>query len=229
MNMANCKRILVIVAHSDDETIGMGGVIRRHVMRGDIVNIISMTDGVGARGIGQSAEVEIRNKSATLASEILGFTWQKQYGFDDNAMDTYPLLSIVKSIESTKAVVNPHIVYTHSGADLNVDHRVVANAVITAFRPQPDEACCEIRLFEVASATDYGHEHLTGIFSPNLFIDTTDTWLAKEAALNAYKAELREYPHSRSIQSIGNLAKLRGNQVGLYMAEAFQVLRKIER
>ena len=118
--------------------------------------------------------------------------------------------------------------YTHSGVDLNVDHRVVANSVLTAFRPQPNELCKELRLFEVASATDYGNSAITGSFSPNLFIDISNEWPAKVKALEAYMEEMREYPHSRSIQGIKNLANLRGNQVGYDFAEAFEVIRKLE-
>ena len=82
-------------------------------------------------------------------------------------------------------------------------------------------------LFEVPSATDYGHENITGVFRPNLFIDISSTWDDKEEALKAYGTEMREYPHSRSIEAVKNLGKLRGNQVGLSIAEAFQVIRKI--
>ena len=120
------------------------------------------------------------------------------------------------------------IVYTHSGADLNVDHRVVSNAVLTAFRPQPNEKCKELRLFEVASATDYGNPAITGSFSPNLFLNISNEWSSKVRALEAYNAEMRDYPHSRSIKGIQNLAKLRGNQVGYELAEAFEVIRKLE-
>ena len=134
-----------------------------------------------------------------------------------------------RSIEKLKSTIKPDIIYTHSSADLNINHKVVLHAVLTAFRPQPHENYTEIRLFEVASATDYGSPSVTGIFEPNLFINVSDTWEAKEAALQAYISELREYPHSRSLDAIKNLAKIRGNQAGLPMAEAFQVIRKIER
>lgn len=229
MTIVEVKRILVVVAHSDDEALGMGGVIKRHVEIGDLVSVVCMTDGVSARDKDQTEKALERKKSSVMSSKILGFKWENQHSFDDNAMDKYPLLDIIKCIEASKVVTTPDIVYSHSGSDLNVDHRVVAKAVLTAFRPQPNEKCSEIRLFEVPSATDYGHENVTGSFTPNLFIDITDTWAAKEAALNAYKGEMKEYPHSRSIEGSKNLAMLRGNQVGLRMAEAFQVIRKIER
>ena len=142
-------------------------------------------------------------------------------------LDNEPLLEIIKSIEKSKNIIQPNLVYSHSGGDLNIDHRILANAVLTAFRPEPNQSCKEIRLFEISSATDFGNEDITGKFIPNLFIDISSTWDDKEKALLAYKDELKVFPHSRSLEGIKNLAKLRGNQVGLKMAEAFQVIRKI--
>ena len=220
--------VLVVVAHSDDESISMAGTIIRHVSRGDKVIVVSMTNGVGARDSASIDDVNGRKFSADAASKELGFQWGECYDFNDNAMDGYPLIDVVKAVEKAKNEHKPTLVYTHSCADLNVDHRVVANAVLAAFRPQPRETCKEIRLFEVASATDYGNPAVTGSFVPNLFIDITNNWDSKERALKAYSAEMRDYPHSRSIEGIKNLAKLRGNQVGYDLAEAFEVIRKIE-
>ena len=105
----------------------------------------------------------------------------------------------------------------------------MAHAVLTAFRPQPMENCREIRLFEVASSTDFGSPSITKQFSPNLFVDIAEEWEKKVDALNAYKIEMRQYPHSRSIRAIENLARLRGNQVGLEFAESFEIIRQIEK
>jgi len=220
--------VLVVVAHSDDETISMAGTLIKHVSKEDKVIVVSMTDGVGARQRTNIDDVNRRKISADSASKELGFLWGDCYEFNDNAMDAYPLIEVVKAVEKAKRDYKPTLVYTHSCADLNVDHRVVANAVLTAFRPQPNETCKEIRLFEVVSATDYGNPSITGLFAPNLFVDITSEWASKERALDAYSAEMRDYPHSRSIEGIKNLAKLRGNQVGCNMAEAFEVIRKIE-
>ena len=221
--------VLIVVAHPDDETIGMGGSIKKHIYKGDEVYVMSMTDGVGSRDLSSPKEVTSRIESAKLASSLLGFKWGKSYDFADNKLDSYPLLEVVKCVEEAKTKYNPTIVYTHSNADLNIDHRVIANAVLTAFRPQPNENCREIRLFEVPSATDYGNNIITGFFTPNLFISLEKKhWEAKLSALKAYQNEIREYPHSRSLESIQNLAKLRGNQIGVNMAESFQIVRKID-
>ena len=221
------NKVLIVVAHTDDETIGMGGTIKKHINQGDEVFVISMTDGIGARDFFAKEDILKRVDSSNLASEILGFNWLERFNFKDNMLDNEPLLEIIKSIEKSKNIIQPNLVYSHSGGDLNIDHRILANAVLTAFRPEPNQSCKEIRLFEISSATDFGNEYITGKFIPNLFIDISSTWDDKEKALLAYKDELKVFPHSRSLEGIKNLAKLRGNQVGLKMAEAFQVIRKI--
>lgn len=222
------KKILIIVAHSDDEAIGMGGTIAKHKIKGDKVFVVSMTDGVSARNNFKNKDVANRLKAAEKSSKILGFKWFNAHNFSDNSMDKYPLLDIIKALEKDKIKLKPDLVYTHSGADLNIDHKIVSQAVLTVFRPQPNEKCKEIRFFEVASSTDYGVEAINGNFSPNLFIDISKNWQDKLTALKAYASEIRSFPHSRSLEGIKSLANRRGNQVGLSMAEAFQVIRKIE-
>lgn len=227
MNNSN-KNILIIVAHSDDETIGMGGTIVNHTKNGDKVFAVSMTNGVGSRDAQSKGDINKRAIAADKASRILGFEWLQAGKFSDNEMDKSSLIEVVKFIENIKNLLKPDIVYTHSSSDLNIDHRIVSEAVLTAFRPQPNEKCREIRAFEVSSATDYGHKSVTGSFYPNLFIDISDTWGEKLLALKEYASEMRDYPHTRSFEGIENLSKLRGNQVGLRQAEAFEIIRKIQ-
>ena len=222
-------KILIVVAHSDDETIGMGGTIVKHNLRGDKVFAISLTDGVSSRNSFVKNDISDRKKSAQIASKILGFNWLENNFFPDNAMDSVPILDIIKSIEKIKKKINPDIIYTHSGADINIDHRIVANSVLTAFRPQANENWLEIRSFEVPSSSDYGHKSITGVFNPNLFINISKEWPKKLQALKAYKKEIKKFPNSRSLIGIKNLAMHRGNQAGLVMAETFEILKKIDR
>ena len=228
-SIKNKHTVLVVVAHADDETLGLGGVIYKHIENGDTVYGISMTDGIGARGVANEQESKARAQASINAGKILGLTWLEGGSFPDNAMDSVPLLAVAKVIEKAKFLVKPTLVYTHSSADLNIDHRVVSQATLTAFRPQPNEIWQEIRTFEIASATDYGHKSITNLFYPNLYVDITGTWEKKLAALNEYKLEMRDAPHTRSFEGLENLAKHRGNQVGLKYAEAFEIIRKIER
>lgn len=222
-------KVLAVVAHSDDESIGIGGTLARHSLSGDKVFAISLTNGVSSRKCFNESDIEDRNKAAKKASSILGFEWLESGMFPDNEMDTVSLLKVAQEIESAKDKVNPDIIYTHSFSDLNIDHQIINKAVLIAFRPQPNEIYKEIRTFEVASSTEYSYKNTSGFFYPNLFVNIKNTWSLKEKALKCYENELREKPHPRSLNGIKNLALLRGNQCGLELAEGFEVVRRILR
>lgn len=222
--------VLVVVAHPDDETIGLGGTIARHVDEGRRVYALALTDGVSARGAKHTAKSEARKRAraAHRAASCLGFSWLSMEALPDNALDTIPLIKIVKMIERSKREISPSLVYTHFPFDLNIDHQIVCQAVMTAFRPQPGEACLEIRACEVSSSTDFGAAIAPVPFTPSIFVDIETTWLRKLRALKAYETEMRPYPHSRSYEGLEALARMRGVSVGLPMAEGFQLLRRLE-
>ena len=101
-----------------------------------------MTNGVGARHSSALNKMIYQGKKNSLsASKILGFKWLINYcgDFSDNGMDKVKLLEVVKIIEKAKKKIRPHIIYTHHPYDLNVDHRIVTQATLTAFRPQANE------------------------------------------------------------------------------------------
>ena len=221
--------VLVVVAHTDDEAIGLGGSIARHTEEGDIVYGISMTDGVGSRSAGSDVDTKKRVEASISAANILGLTWLESGNFPDNAMDSIPVLDVVRLIELAKSLVRPTIIYTHSAADLNIDHRIVSQAVLAAFRPLPNETWQEIRAFETASATDYGHKSIAESFSPNFYVDISNYWGKKLGALKEYQLEMRDSPHSRSFEGLEILARYRGHQAGVFYAEAFEIIRKIQR
>tara|TARA_B100001250_G_C19800942_1_gene791028 strand:+ start:1399 stop:2082 length:684 start_codon:yes stop_codon:yes gene_type:complete len=224
------KNILVIVAHRDDETFGCGGTISKYIKQNWKVFAISMTDGVSARASTNKSEIEKRHKNSLKASKILGFKWLEDFSgkFQDNKMDKENILEVIKVIEKAKKHIKPELVFTHFPHDLNVDHQIVSNATMTAFRPKSKEVCKKILAFEVPSSTDYAN-FKKKIFKPNYFVNIEKFWKKKLQALKAYSNEIMKYPNSRSLKGLENLAKYRGNQVGLKMAESFQILRSIEK
>ena len=219
--------ILFIVAHTDDETIGSGGTIARHKSLGDKVYAMSFTDGISSRKKNQDKKIRQRLEASKKASKILGFKWIKNLDFPDNELDSVSLIKIIKEIENVKRILKPNIVYTHCFSDLNIDHRIVAQATLTAFRPEPKEAMKELRTFEIPSSTDFSSSKFKKLFSPNIFIPIDKFWKKKLQALKAYNYEMKKEPHSRSLKGIHNLAKIRGNQSGLKLAESFELIRRI--
>jgi LmbE family N-acetylglucosaminyl deacetylase len=144
-------------------------------------------------------------------------------------MDKVKLLDVVKIIEKAKKKIMPHIIYTHNPHDLNIDHRIVAEAALTAFRPQAKEIWEKILAFEIPSSTDYAYFKKNTIFQPNYFLDIKKYWKKKRKALQSYSTEIKKFPNSRSLKGIEILSKFRGMQNGLPQAEAFQLLKELNR
>ena len=223
------KKVLIIVAHPDDETFGCGGLIKKLSLNNNNIGVISFTNGVGSRPNQKIIQIKEREQSSKNASKILGFKWLAQYDYSDNELDKVSLLEIIKIIEKHKKKFNPHIVLTHNFSDLNIDHRKIAEATLTAFRPEPKEKLEQFITFEVPSATDFRVLKNKKNFLPNYYVDIEKNISAKVKAIRSYKKELKPYPHSRSVIGIKNLNKIRGNQSGLKYAEAFEIIRKIDK
>ena len=225
----NTKSALIVVAHRDDEILGCGGTIAKLIEDKYKVYAISMTNGVSSRVRSSKKEIDQRYKNSLKASKVIGFNWLNKISgdFADNAMDSEPLLNIVKVIEKAKKITNPEIVITHYPEDLNIDHQIVSSATLTAFRPKTNQTCKKIISFEVPSSTDFAI-YKKNFFKPNYFVDIQKFWNKKKLGLDAYRDEMLKYPNSRSVKGLKNLAHYRGNQVGLNMAEAFQILRIIK-
>lgn len=220
--------ILVVAAHPDDEALGCGGTIARHVAAGHTVGIVFMTNGVGARR-GEGPDAASRHAACAKALSALGVARSWFYDFPDNGMDTVPLLDIIASIEATAREFPPIRIYTHHSNDLNSDHRLTHQAVVTAFRPLPCARYEALLAFETPSSTEWSAECGVGAFQPDRFVDISPHLDTKLAALAAYDEEMRAFPHPRSPEAIRALARWRGASSGLMAAEAFTTVRWIDR
>jgi N-acetylglucosamine malate deacetylase 1 len=224
------RSVLVIAAHPDDEVLGCGGTIRRHADGGDAVTVLFLTDGVGARNP-DDVDTKTRNRQeyAQKAAMILGASAPCFLTFSDNRLDSIPLLDVVQAIEAVIEALQPDIIYTHHGGDLNIDHRVCHEATLTACRPLPDKSVSAIYGFETLSSTEWGGGSFGEAFLPQRFVDIAQSLDQKLEALEAYREEMRPFPHPRSFVAVRALAQMRGSQAGLNAAEAFSVIREIVR
>lgn len=226
--------ILIIAAHPDDEVLGCGGTIARHVQQGDDVQVLILAEGVTSRDEKRDRKIRKNglshlSKAAHKAHNILGTTSLKLLGFPDNRMDSVDLLDIVKAVEDEVARISPNTVYTHHIGDLNIDHRVTHQAAITACRPTPGQSVQKILSFEVPSSTEWQTPGAENAFIPNCFVDISSTLEQKLQCLEAYESEMKPWPHSRSSKAVEYLARWRGASVGLEAAEAFKTVREVVR
>jgi len=228
------EQVLVIAAHADDEVLGCGGTIARHIHAGDQVAVLFMTDGVSSRantaldpGELVHGDKEQRLSASQQALKILGVTDIRQLNFPDNKMDTIALLDVVQAIEPVIAQLQPQTIYCHFAHDLNIDHRITHQAVMTACRPQVGGSVKKILSFEVLSSTEW-NSPAQPAFLAQYIVDISPFWPQKLAALQCYDQEMRAFPHSRSYQCVEALATLRGATHGFDKAEAFLVERILE-
>ena len=227
------KTILVVAAHPDDEVLGCGGSIAKWTASGNIVHVLIMAEGATSRssirdrGV-KSKELSLLEKSANNAGKILGAASVKLLDFPDNRMDSLDRLDIIKAIEEEIKRLKPHTVVTHHCGDVNIDHRITHEAVVTACRPQPGHSVRLLLAFEVMSSTEWQPPGSNFVFQPNWFEDVVKTFDLKIKALDCYQSEMRESPHSRSLNNIKNLAQCRGSMIGCEFAEGFMLLRIIQ-
>jgi len=216
--------ILVVAAHPDDEVLGCGGAMAKHLDEGDQVFVLYMSSGVGARDGVEGAEADERLINSQESLKRLGKIESIRLNLIDNQFDSMPLLNVIKQVERVINKVNPNIIYTHFIGDLNIDHRLTCQAVCTACRPIPDSSIKKILMFEIPSSTEWGIEKP---FAPNYFINIEKYWEKKIYSIKAYGGEIKDFPHPRSLKNIEALAKLRGATIGLKYAEAYSILRII--
>jgi len=221
---------LVLAAHPDDEVLGCGGTIAKLADQGVSIHIAFLVDGVSSRGGHPKTrhdELQSRRTAARKACDILGVASVSFGDFPDNRMDTVALLDITQAVEELIAKHQPETVFTHHAGDLNIDHRRIHEAVVTACRPQRGQPVKTLLCFEVPSSTEWQLPGSAAVFAPNWFVDISDTLARKLAALNAYATELRDWPHPRSGEGVEYLARWRGATVGVGVAEAFMLGRQL--
>ena len=228
------KRILVVVAHPDDELLGLGASMNRLIKDYQVnTHVVILGEGITSRSEERNtekwkAELAIHRKNIHAAQEAIGYHSVAIYDFADNRFDTVALLDIIKIIETEKEKFQPDIIFTHHGGDLNIDHQRTFEAVITACRPMSNEIVKSIISFETASGTEWRASTDPRHFIPNLFIEVTQKNLdAKITGMECYEFEKRPYPHPRSPEALKIQAQRWGVATGNQFAEAFMLIRSI--
>lgn len=219
--------ILVIVAHPDDEILWVWGTILKHIENGDSVNVLILSNWEDSRWI-ETADNSKRRRQSEKVKESFWLTNLYLEDLPDNKFDTIDLLSITKIIEKYIIDIKPSIIYTHHSNDLNIDHRMTFQAVLTASRPQPLFPVKKILTFETLSSTEWQNKSSENIFKPNYYINIEKYINKKIDLIKIYKNELKVYPHPRSIEWIKILSNFRWIEIWCKNAEAFEIVRILD-
>ena len=221
------RRVMCVVAHPDDEALGVGGTLIRHILSGDSVDIVILSDGEAAKSDNSVPDPARASKAAAWAKQTR-CNLRGHYDFPDQQLDTVPLIDIVRTLEGEIADCKPDIIYTHHPGDMNSDHQIVAQCVLAAKRPMHAEGRLPtVYAFETPSSTDQAPHVVPFLFAPNHYVVLDGLMEQKLSALSIYANELGPPPHPRSLESISALATKRGAECGVLAAEAFVTLRSV--
>lgn len=216
---------LIVVAHPDDEVLGVGATIYKLAQAGHQVNVCIMSGEVNARNY-RPREDEL-HKDVKNSTTILGVKRVITGDFPNIEFNTVPHLKLVQFIEKAIIETEAEIIFTHHPADINNDHlhtSLACQAAVRLFQRRNDvQPLKELLLMEVPSATEWGLNEAMQTFIPNTFIEVGEGGVDKKIeALAQYRGVMRDYPHPRSNEAIKGLAAYRGGQAGMVYAEAFQ-------
>jgi len=215
--------VLVISAHMDDETLGMGGTIAKHAAAGDDVTVCIVC--MRAYDHNFDPDLVLRDKAeCKQATDALGCKDVRFLDLRDELLDER-LLDVIVPLEECVLEVKPSSVYTHHRGDSNQDHRAVLQASLIACRSISKFKVSRLLAYEVPSSTDIAPPFPEYAFQPNFYVDISDFLENKFEALKAYGGELKEFPHPRSLKGVQTLAQKRGMEIGFQAAEAFVTIR----
>jgi len=230
ININKDSRILTIAAHPDDEVLGCGGCVSKWSSFGATINALILAEGITSRGdkLNHTLQgIELLRQNALASAETIGYKTIIFEDLPDNRMDSIDLLDVIKIVSNTIEKLNPDIILTHHHADLNIDHRITFQAVITACRPLKSCSVKTIISFEIPSATEWSFPYYANSFSPNIFVDITKHIDNKLNAVKCYKTETCMAPHPRSPESLRAIATRWGSVIERPYAEAFELIRVV--
>tara|TARA_B100000470_G_scaffold76453_1_gene58838 strand:+ start:235 stop:897 length:663 start_codon:yes stop_codon:yes gene_type:complete len=216
-NKLSNMNILILAPHPDDESIGMGGTIKKLSKKNNI-HLCVLTDGAVFDSSGQKKILERKN-ACKNSGKILGISDYTFLDFPVMELESISHLEINRELEKIIKKFNPKIVYTTTRHDINKDHQIVFESTLVVTRPQSSNVK-QVFSYETAGMT-------INRFSPTVFEDISKEFKYKIKSFRMYKSELRPFPHPRSIKAIENLAIQRGIESGTKKAEAFELIRFI--
>lgn len=212
------KKVCVISVHPDDETLGCGGTILKHMSRGDQVYCLFVTSGNPEQG----ALIE-------KVSSLYGFQSVAKLDLPELELQDISLNEIIPRISTVFSEIQPEILYIPNRSDIHSDHRAVYNAVLACTKSFRYPSIEQILMCEVISETDFSLGLPESIFVPNHFVDISDTFEKKLEIFKLYQSEIFPYPLTRSLSTIESLNRYRGSLINAEYAEAFMSLKTIVR
>lgn len=218
------KKILIISAHPDDETLGAGGTLLRHSKEGDAITWLIVTNISTDQGFTEG-RVASRQQEIEQVSDLYGFVNTVKLDYPTMTLSSASLQSLIGDISKVVQKVKPHTIYTMNRSDAHSDHRVIFDAVMACTKSFRYPFIREVLMYECISETEFAPALPENFFQPNCFVDISNEMEKKIKIMNIFESELGVHPFPRSERNMRALATFRGAMAGVDYAEAFQILK----
>jgi len=222
------SKVVIISAHPDDETLGAGGTILRHKKNGDEVYWLIVTDVFETEGF-SNERVLSRKKEIENVSKLYSFNNVYNLGYPTMKLDDTILFELVNKISLIFQELQPETIYVMNRSDAHSDHRIVFDAVMSCTKSFRYPYIKKVFMYECLSETEFSPILPERVFQPNYFVDISDFLNKKIEIMKIFDSELGEHPFPRSIKNIEALATFRGATIGVNYAEAFQMIKYIDK
>ncbi|BAO56739.1 PIG-L deacetylase family protein [Nonlabens marinus] len=222
------KKIIVISAHPDDEILGAGGTLLKHIANGDEVYWLITTNIFEAQGFSKQ-RVDSRQQEIRKVEKTLGIKETFLLNYHTMQLSYSSILDMVPRISKIFNKVKPEVIYCLNRSDAHSDHRVTFDAVMACTKSFRYPFIKQVLLYECISETEFAPALPEKVFLPNFFVDVSKHFDQKLEIMKIYESELEEHPFPRSLRNIEALAVFRGASVGVEYAEAFQLIKYIDK
>jgi len=222
------KKVIIISAHPDDETLGAGGTLLKHKQQGDELYWIIATSIFEKNGYSAERIQERSDEISKVATEY-GFIKVYQLGFPTMTLSSENLPVLVMRISEVFQEEEPEVIYTINRSDAHSDHRLLFDAVMACTKSFRYPYIRMVMMYECVSETEFGAPLAENVFLPNYFVDITPFFKKKMEIMKIFESELGNHPFPRSMRNIEALAVYRGATAGVEYAEAFQLLKMIDK
>lgn len=219
-------KIMVIAPHPDDETLGAGGTILRHIDEGQPVTWLLVTKARVEDGFDE-ALIARRDEVKTRVASAYGFADVIDLELPASGLERCGEKELVDALARAIAKTGAEVIYLPSPSDAHSDHRATFHAAVSATKIFRQPKVKRLLTMEILSETNFGLDPSTLPFRANHYVDISTTLERKLKILELYRSELGEPPFPRSFESVKALARLRGDEAGTMAAEGFMVVKEI--
>ncbi|PKV63228.1 PIG-L deacetylase family protein [Pontibacter ramchanderi] len=221
-------KVIVISAHPDDEVLGVGGALLKHKENGDEIYWLIVTNIFEKDGFSEY-RVKTRQEEIVKVANLLGVKQTFKLDYPTMTLSSSSLIKMVPEISAIFQEVEPEIIYSLNRSDAHSDHRVIFDAVMACTKSFRYPFIKKVLMYECISETEFAPVLAEKAFLPNYFIDISKHLEQKLEIMEIYESELGKHPFPRSLENIKALAHFRGASVGVHYAEAFQLIKFIDK